>query len=198
MLVIGNGESRKTIDIDRIKCSKIGCNAIYRDYYMDHLVCVDKRMVSEVLHSGTNIKGTYVYTRPDWYKNFKTLRVREVPELPYIGSDRWDEPFQWGSGPYAILLAAKQATDNFVNVLGFDLWSNTDTINNVYKSTTNYDDASKRPIDPRYWIHQISMVFKCFPKIKFVIHQDNNWNLPKAWNQPNVKVDTISNIYYNT
>jgi len=198
MWAIGNGESRSIIDISKLDGPKSGCNAIMRDYNMDYLVCVDKRMMEEALNSQVNMKGSLVYTRPEWFHRYKSIRVREVPELPYVGSDRWDEPFQWGSGPYAVLIAAKYAKEKYVNLIGFDLHSKTETVNNIYKSTPNYDDASKRPVDPRYWIHQIGMVFECFPKIQFTIYQEPGWELPKAWNYPHVKVDKISNIYYNT
>ena len=198
MLVIGNGESRKNLNINELDCPKVGCNAIYRDYYTDYLVCVDRRMMQEALSAGVNHQGTLVYTRPDWFQQFKAIRVRQLPDLPYVGSDRWDEPFQWGSGPYAVLLAAKYAKEKYVNLIGFDLYSKTNTVNNVYKSTPNYDDESKRAVDPRYWIHQIGMVFNCYPKIKFTIYQEDGWQCPKAWKYPNVKVDSISNIYYNT
>ena len=197
MWSVGNGESRLGIDLDKLDGPKVGCNAIHRDYYTDYLVCVDKRMVQEAIHAGVNLKNTLVYTRPDWYPQFQTLRIREVPPLPYKGEERWDEPFQWGSGPYAVLIAAIYAKEKYVNLIGFDLWSGSKTINNVYKGTPNYDDADHRAIDPRYWIHQIGMVFECFPKIKFTIYQDN-WDLPKAWNYPNVVVDNISTISYNT
>lgn len=198
MLVIGNGESRKNLNIDELSGPKVGCNALYRDYYTDYLVCVDKRMMQEALNAGANIRGTLVYTRPDWYPQFKTLKVREVPDLPYVGSDRWDEPFQWGSGPYAVLLGAMYTKLKEVKLIGFDLGSKTGKVNNIYKSTPNYDDASKRAVDPRYWIHQIGMVFECFPNVQFVIYQEDNWQLPKEWKYPNVTVDNISNIYYNT
>ena len=198
MIVIGNGESRKGVDIKKLDGPKVGCNAIYRDYIMDYLVCVDRRMVQEALNAGANTQGTLIYTRPNWFQQFKTLRVREVPDLPYVGSDRWDEPFQWGSGPYAVLLGAKYTKLKEVKLIGFDLYSKTKTVNNIYKDTPNYDDATKRPVDPRYWIHQIGMVFECFPKVTFRIYQEPSWELPKAWNYPNVVVDRISNIYYNT
>jgi len=198
MWAIGNGESRKKINIDKLDGPKSGCNAIYRDYYTDYLVCVDRRMVQESLRAGVNLKDTLIYTRPDWYPQFKTLKVREVPPLPYKGEERWDEPFQWGSGPYAVLIAAIYAKEKYVNLLGFDLYSKTKTVNNIYKDTPNYDDANHRAIDPRYWIHQIGMVFNCYPKVTFTIYQNTGWELPKAWNYPNVMVDTISNISYNS
>ena len=198
MLVIGNGESRKSIDINHIKDLKIGCNAVLRDYNVDYLICVDRRMVQEAINSRSN-EHSLVFTREEWHNNFKShKRIRIVPDLPYAGSERWDEPFNWGSGPYAILLAAKIDKEHNVKLLGFDLYSKTNNVNNIYKNTPNYDDSSKRAVDPRYWIHQIGKVFECFPKTKFTIYQEDGWQLPKAWNRPNVKVDMISNIYYNT
>lgn len=197
MWAIGNGESRKQINVALLDGPKVGCNAIHRDYYTDYLVCVDRRMVQEALHAKVNLNNTLIYTRPDWYPNFKTLRVREVPPLPYKGDQRWDEPFQWGSGPYAVLIAAIYTKLKEVNLIGFDLYSKNKTVNNIYKGTPNYDSVDYRAVDPRYWLHQISMVFECFPKVKFNIYQDD-WELPKAWKYSNVTVDTISNIRYNT
>ena len=49
MLVIGNGESRKSLDISTLKLPTVGCNAIFRDMKVDHLVCVDRRMIREAL-----------------------------------------------------------------------------------------------------------------------------------------------------
>ena len=198
MWAIGNGESRATIDIDKLEGPKVGCNAIHRDYYTDYLVCVDKRMVQEALHAQINLKDTLIYTRPDWYPRFQTLRVRQVPDLPYKGDQRWDEPFQWGSGPYAVLIAAMYTKLKEVKLIGFDLKSKTKKVNNIYKDTPNYDSADKRAVDPRYWIHQIGMVIECFPKIQFTVYQEPEWKLPQAWNYPNVVVDNISTISYNT
>ena len=198
MWAIGNGESRTTIDIDKLNGPKVGCNAIMRDYRVDRLVCVDRRMVEEAIRREVNLKDTFVYTRSDWYPRYKTLRVREVPPLPYKGDQRWDDPFQWGSGPYAVLIAAIYTKIDNVKLIGFDLVSKTKTVNNIYKDTKHYDPADKRAVDPRYWIHQIGMVFECFPKITFTIYQEPEWKLPQAWNYPNVKVDKISNISYNT
>ena len=192
MYVFGNGESRTSININNLDGIKIGCNAIYRDYAMDHLVCVDRRMVQAALTNGAN-QTAYVYTREDWVNQFKSTRMRAVPKLPYEGTERWDEPFQWGSGPYAVLLAAKLCKGPTVRLIGFDLYSSTQTVNNVYKDSSNYDDANKRAVDPRYWIHQIGMVFSCYTKIKFVIHNDA-FELPKAWKYPNVMVDKISSL----
>ena len=192
MYVFGNGESRTSVNIDNLEGPKVGCNAICRDYTMDHLICVDRRMVQEALDKNAN-QHSYIYTRHDWISQFDAIRLRTVPKLPYSGPERWDEPFQWGSGPYAVLLAAKLCKKATVHLVGFDLHSNTSTVNNIYKDTDNYDTADKRAVDPRYWVHQIGMVFSYYTKIKFVVHNDN-FKLPETWKQSNVSLDTISSL----
>ena len=192
MLVIGNGESRKGVDLNKHYDKKIGCNAIHRDYRVDHLICVDRRMVQQAIDANVN-ESSIVYTRSDWIDSYRNKqKVKEVPKLPYEGTERWDEPFQWGSGPYAVLLAASLAKE--VKLLGFDLFSETKNVNNIYKDTVGYNESTKNAVDPRYWIHQIGMVFKLYNKCKFIIYQKNNWNLPKAWKYTNVSVDTLDNL----
>src|SRR5210317_693501 len=141
-LVIGNGESRKPIKINLLKnkFTTFGCNAVCRDYEIDHLVCVDRRMVKEALA----YKVQNIYTRQDWKKYFPGPDVQTVPELPYKSDKRWDQPFHWGSGPYALLLSATMDPQH-VHLIGFDLQSTTTTVNNIYKGTENYVDRNHRP-----------------------------------------------------
>lgn len=185
--VIGNGESRIGLDLNKIY-PKIGCNAIYRDYNVDHLICVDRRMVKEALAKKVN---SVIYTRKDWFRSFP-YPLMPVPDLPYTSDARPDQPIHWGSGPYAVLVATTM--DETIGLIGFDLYSKTKTINNVYKDTENYDKKEKNPIDPRYWIHQIGKVFESYPRKKFIVYQETSWNLPKQWNHPNVSLDKYDNI----
>lgn len=184
--VFGNGESRKNLNLNNFKEVKIGCNAVHRDYYVDHLVCVDRRMVQEALD--TDFKGT-IYTRKDWHHFFKHQPVSTLPDLPYQGDTRPDEPFQWGSGPYAVLLGAM--LDNEINLYGFDLYSSNRCVNNIYKDTKNYDAGSKPAIDPRYWIYQISKVFQCFNDKYFTVYNTQDWQPPENWCLANVKFKTL-------
>ena len=59
VFVLGNGESRKGIDLDalRTKGPVYGCNALYRDWAPDALVCVDGGMMHEVYESGYALKN---------------------------------------------------------------------------------------------------------------------------------------------
>ena len=51
MFVLGNGESRKSIDVNTLPGPTIGCNAICRDFFVDHLICVDRRMVDQAYNN---------------------------------------------------------------------------------------------------------------------------------------------------
>jgi hypothetical protein len=187
VLAIGNGESRTNIDLTPYtkKYLTVGCNALIRDYDVDHLVCVDRRMVTEAVALN---KQCRIYTRPDWIDQFQSYpQVTTVPKLPYKGDQRADEPFQWGSGPYAILLAANLCTDT-VYMMSFDLYGKVDKVNNVYKGTSNYVKDDSHAIDPSYWIHQTKKVFESFPELTFVIVNDDDWPNPLEWRLPNVEL----------
>lgn len=192
MIAVGNGESRAGIDLTNTK-DIIGCNALHRDLTVEHLICVDHRCVREALES-PNCKNTTIYTRPDWINYFNDPRVKLVPELPYKGTERQDDPFQWGSGGYAVLLAA--TLSDSVELLGFDLWSKDSKVNNIYKGTNNYVAADKHSIDPNYWIYQIAKVFDCFPDKYFTVYNLEGWQPPKSWLLPNVSFKTIDMLQH--
>ena len=196
-LVIGNGESRQHLDLDKFKSTHVtvGCNAVHRDTVVNHLVCCDQRMVIEAIKN-PNIKDTAVYTRADWADKFLKFGVLRVPDLPYKGTQRWDQPLHWGSGGYALLVAA-QLSDN-VSIVGFDLVSTTGTVNNFYKDTNNYSKSDQHPVDPTYWIYQTSMVFKSFPDKYFTVFNNSEWKMPESWRLANVSFKDLDTLTENT
>jgi hypothetical protein len=187
MLAIGNGESRKRLSLTK---HAVGCNALHRDFEVDHLICVDRRCLLEALQS-SNTKSTKIYTRKEWIGTVKDTRVQLVPELPYQGNNRADDPWHWGSGPFAVLLAAQ--LDNTVEIIGFDLYGKNNLVNNIYKDTKNYSQSDKKSVDPSYWIYQISKIFQCYPDKYFTVYNDRDWSLPESWNLANVKFETLDN-----
>ena len=66
LFVLGNGESRKDIDVELLKTQgKVwGCNAIFRDHIVDGLIAVDPMMEHEIYRSGYCDRNR-VYFR-DW------------------------------------------------------------------------------------------------------------------------------------
>jgi len=191
MYVLGNGESRKKIDVNSLQGPKIGCNAICRDFFVDHLICVDRRMVDQA-HNDYPQNYKKIYTRRDWLlpRNHIT-NLAPVPDVPYEVQVRADEPFQWGSGPYAVLLAS--ILSDKIHMIGFDLYGNKKLVNNIYKDTEHYDASNKNAVDPRYWKHQIGKIIESNPNKQFILYQ-SEWELPKEWNFPNVSLDSKRNL----
>lgn len=196
-LVIGNGESRKNIDIFAISKNYItvGCNALHRDFIPDHLVCCDNRMVIEALSNSNDVPR--IYTRERYYRDHRKIaknkNVFRLPELPYEGQQKQDQPIHWGSGPYAILLACKLGFTE-INLLGFDLYGTDNKVNNIYKDTTNYNKKTDRPVDCSYWIYQIAKIFQHFKNNTFFIYNIEDWNVPYSWVQGNVCFENISKL----
>lgn len=195
-LVLGNGESRSKINLSNFlkDYTVIGCNALHRDFIVDHLVCCDRRMGEEAIIS-ENTKTTQIYVREDWFKYFRKIkkdkRIFEVPKLPYEGNLKQDQPFHWGSGPYAVLLAA-QLEYTTVILAGFDLYGINERVNNIYKDTKNYSKHDSNPVDPSYWIYQIGKVFQNYPNTDFIIWNNVDWKMPKEWQYPNVKFEHLN------
>ena len=100
--IIGNGESRRGFDISPLKLfsTVIGCNAIFRDFVTEYLVCADRHMCQQAANAVG--KGTTIYTRENWAAQFAHWpNVKVIPKLPYAGDKRQDDTFHWGTGPHA-------------------------------------------------------------------------------------------------
>ena len=195
-LAVGNGESRSGIDLNLFKSKSIivGCNAIQREVDAPHVVCCDRRMIEESLDS-PNTKNSFIYVRDDWFEHYwkkYKKRIRPVPELPYEGNTKADSPKHWGSGPFAVLIAAdlEENLDTIV-LLGFDLYPKNDSFNNIYKDTKNYNPSSAKPIDYSFWEYQIAKVFEHYEHRKFIVLNDSEWKMPKSWKRKNVSFQVL-------
>lgn len=187
MLIIGNGESRKGIKLDNISCEKIGCNAIFREAKVRHIVACDRRMVQEIVRKYVNLKSG-IWTRLDWKQEFGGRHnINSVPPIWYSSDQKKDQAFHWGSGPYAVYVGCILAKgDEPIDLLGFDLYSEDNKVNNIFKGTPNYDSADSHAIDPSFWIHQISKLFEKYPEKQFRIFNKDNWKMPDSWKKENV------------
>ena len=189
--VIGNGQSREGFALNQLKHHIIGCNAVHRDHTCDEYVAVDIRMVEEILRNDSN-KGRTIYTREDWIHKYSNKpQVQSLPPLPFSGLNKSDQAFHWNSGPYAVLVAALKNPKQ-ISLLGFDLWSKTSFVNNIYKGTPNYAGAHDRRITPDFWIHQLRNLFNHFDQIEFIQQQPEGWRIPEQWKD--IKNLTITNL----
>jgi len=191
--IIGNGESRRGFDLSTLKqfSDVIGCNAQFRDYNFETFVCCDKHMCQEA--ANTVGKKTTIYTRKDWAPQFAMWpNVKPLPDLPVEGDERPDEPFHWGTGPYAGVVALSYKP-KVVFMIGFDLHSTNNEVNNIYKNTTGYQYI-KRPVDPRYWIHQFQKLFE-LDNCRWIIVNHKDWQMPDGWKkQKNVFQETYEGL----
>ncbi len=193
--MLGNGESRKDINLENYSdYTLIGCNAIHRDYAVDHLVCCDQRMVREALENPNNLS---IYTRLRYFRDFKKLQkqksVKLLPDLPYQGTFKADKEEHWGSGPYAVLLACTLEFKQ-IYLVGFDLYSDDHKVNNIYKNTNHYLRDSAVAVDPTFWIYQIKKIFHTYQDRNFSIYNQRDWRSPESWRQPNVKSFELKNL----
>jgi hypothetical protein len=189
-LVIGNGESRRHVDISTYTDHVlIGCNAIHRDLDVNHLICCDRRMAEEAVNN-SNTKDTEIYVRDHWHHYFRKIRknknINLLPKVPTKGELKKDQAEHWGSGGYAVLLAAVLDHQE-VAMIGFDLYPIDYSVNNIYKGTVNYARTGSQAVDPSYWVYQIESVFIHYPNTTFVIYNRPDWRMPPEWRKNNVE-----------
>lgn len=199
VIVIGNGESRSNINIKKVTDNyvTVACNAFHRDYISNSLVCCDRDTAIEALNN-PKLSQSRILVRNDFYENnrdrFPSYKLEPVPRLPFPILERQDEPEHWGSGTYAVLHACYLGSRE-VFLIGFDLYGRNNHVNNCYKGTINYSTADSQPVDPSYWIYQISKIFEYFVVKDFYIINNAAWPMPPQWQRPNVAFWDID--YFN-
>jgi uncharacterized Rossmann fold enzyme len=163
--VIGNGTSRKNIDLKKLKTfgTVYGCNALYREFVPDYLVAVDVKMVLEIANTGYQHNNA-VYT--NYNKSYQ-----KIDDLNYFQPSKG-----WSSGPTALWLASQH---NFkkIFILGFDFKGLEDgkKFNNVYADTKNYKRSKDAATFYGNWLRQTKTVITENKRTNFfrVITSDN-------------------------
>jgi hypothetical protein len=189
VFVLGNGESRSIIDLHKLKKNVdiIGCNALHRDISPKYLICCDKRMADEST-TNSNLKNSTIFVRDEWYHYFRKIKknknIKSLPNLTFPQTNKMDLEINWGSGSYALLIAAKEY--DTIYLLGYDLYSKNNLTNNIYKDTIHYKRSMDQGVNPSFWVHQISLVFKHYHTKKFYIINNFEWQIPKEWEIENV------------
>ena len=156
--VLGNGTSRKEVNHHNLKKygTVYGCNALFREYAPDHLVCVDTKMVTE-------ISTAQYQTKHNVWSNRNKLTER-TPGINIIDPNKG-----WSSGPTALLLASQHG-HRAIYILGFDykgLGKQNELVNNIYAGTTNYKGVNDRATYYGNWQRQTMMCINQFPKTKY-------------------------------
>lgn len=172
--VIGNGLSRKSIDLEKLKGKGFiyGCNALYRDFNPDYLIAVDTKMILELNKAG------YQHKVPVWTNPNKSFNK-------FNGFNFFNPPKGWSSGPTALHMASEHGADE-IYILGFDYvgtGDNNTLVNNVYSDSFNYKKSRDRATYYGNWLKQTMTVCQKFPKKRYIRVTGDNLFVPKEFSR---------------
>lgn len=168
LTVIGNGESRKEIDIDKIPGIKIGCNGIYLYNNVDYICAMDKfwrnKIISETKiplisrYHNTTFQ-TYVELYDGTWNNTK---------CPYRG---------YCSGITALDFACSCLDDDEIYLIGFDFGYNGPTVNHIYKDTKFHPKADRKAQNEDIFLKQAIETRKRYPRknIQWVTNSEKDF-----------------------
>ena len=181
--VLGNGQSRKGIDINDLKQKGkvFACNAVYRTHQPHWLVAVDPKMMLEIAETDYVVHNKV-------YSNFNNQYEKHQKLLDHV---TWSKPsLGWSSGPTALRLACEQGFKE-IYILGFDYQGlavdakkNRFQLNNIYGDTRNYKKNNDEATFYGNWMNQTKRCLKDFPDVRFHRVIPENWFKPKDldWN----------------
>jgi hypothetical protein len=175
--VLGNGESRKGIQIEDLKKhgTVFACNGVYRTERPDFLVAVDPKMMLE-------IGETEYVVHNKVYSNYNVQYDKNQKILDHV---QWFKPsLGWSSGPTALRLALEQGFTE-IYMLGFDYkgfnvnGGSLNKFNNLFKDTRNYKKGTEEATFYGNWMSQTKRCLLDFKDAKFIRIIPKDWFAPK-------------------
>ena len=185
--VLGNGTSRKTINLNELKRKGItfGCNALYREFSPDYLIAVDTKMILEISQAG------YQHQQQVWTnrnKNFKKIKG-----LNFFQSDKG-----WSSGPTALHFASTTDVED-IYILGFDFIGIENKINNIYAGTYNYKRIEEHATFHGNWLRQTLITCQKFSKKRYIRVLGENGYIPQEFhdlsNMSHINIKNFKDIF---
>jgi hypothetical protein len=176
--VLGNGESRKDIEINDLKerGTVFACNGVYRTHQPHFLVAVDPKMVLEIAETDYHVHNKV-------WSNFNAQYNNNQKILDHF---YWFKPsLGWSSGPTALRLACDQGFKE-IYILGFDYQGHTEgnknnrfRFNNIYKDSRNYKKSNDEATFYGNWMNQTKRCLQDFKDVKFHRVVPDGWFTPK-------------------
>lgn len=153
--VLGNGVSRRPIDIELLKTrgDVYACNAVYLTHTVTALVATDRPIADAIQSSGYARHNRFYTRRP--HPDSGALRVPQA----YFG---------YSSGPIALAIACADGHDR-IYMLGFDLGPNEQgRFNNVFAGLSHYKAVDSGPTYTGNWIKQIMKIAQDHPSVEII------------------------------
>ena len=176
--VLGNGTSRKSIDLKQLKehGTVYGCNALYREFNPDYLVAVDAKMVIEINNN------KYQHNHEVWTNPNRTYH--QLTGFNYFNPSKG-----WSSGPTALWLASTHNIKD-IYILGFDYQGIDEKINNIYADSKNYKKSSDKATYYGNWLKQTITTCQKFSKTRYIRVLGENTFIPREF----LKIPNLTHI----
>jgi hypothetical protein len=185
--VLGNGESRRGIEINDLKekGTVFACNAVYRTHRPDFLIAVDPKMIFEIAETDYPVHNKV-------WSNFNAQYNKHPKILNHIN---WFKPsLGWSSGPTALRMACEHGFKE-IYILGFDYQGLNQgkrfTLNNIFGDTRNYKKRNDEATFYGNWMNQTKRCLQDFKDVQF--HRV----IPKGWFKPK-DIEWAGNIDHPT
>ena len=176
--VLGNGESRRGIEINDLKerGKVFACNGVYRTHQPHFLVAVDPKMILEIGETD------YAIHNKVW-SNYNAQYAKHQKILDHVN---WFKPsLGWSSGPTALRMALDHGFKE-IYILGFDYQGHSTEgknqgyrFNNMFKDTRNYKKSNEQATFHGNWLNQTKKCVQDFPNVKFHRVIPTGWFKPK-------------------
>ena len=99
----------------------------------------------------------------------------------------------WSSGATAMYIGCKVEQPKTCYLIGMDMYSTTDFINNLYKSTHGYLNEDESAVTPQNWVTQMGRVMVRYKDIQFIkVNPEGNSKVSSRMPQ----WDSIPNLSY--
>ena len=178
--ILGNGETRLCFDPRDLQSrGKVyACNRVYQEFTPDVLVSTDTGMAREIQESGYSQKNVH-YTR-------------ESNIIPGSGARALNPEYTgFSSGPNALALAAADEFP-YMFLIGFDLVSLDQHVNNIYTDTPHYVSSDTLKMNHGNWVKQISEIIQKYKNQRVIHVNPLSGFTPESWlTLPNFQVMDI-------
>ena len=184
--VIGNGESRKTIDIDKIKGIKVGCNAIYLYNSVDYICAMDKFWRDKIVKE----------TKTPLISRLHNNSFQTTLEL-YDG--KWNNTDcvyrGYCSGITALDYMANTFNDD-IYMIGFDFNYKGEKVNHIYKGQKFHPSANRQAQCETLFLRQFIETYKRYPKHNIIWVSDEELQSSFLIKIKRVSIEEYKNTAY--
>jgi hypothetical protein len=163
--IIGNGESRATINVDNIKHFKVGCNGIYLYHFVDLICAMDKFWRDKIVKEST----IPLISR---YTNNAFQRTLEIYDKQWRSTNCAYRGYC--SGTTALDYVCSQYKNKTIYLIGFDLNPTGEFVNHIYKDTKFHPKSDRPAQNQNIFLKQTLDIVKRYPlhKIYWVNNTD--------------------------